>query len=52
MSTVLTSLTLVVTSVMGIAGDCVDFVVATPLLLIPFAFTLVGGAIGLFKKLK
>lgn len=49
---VLADLGSVVTSVLGVGTNVVSFVIASPVLLIPFAFALVGGAIGLFKKLK
>lgn len=52
MSALLLSLQSVITVIMSLATDIVEFVVASPLLLIPFAFGLIGGAVALFKKLK
>lgn len=52
MTEILTDLGSVVTSVMTSAGSVVSFITSNPILLIPFAFTLIGGSVALFKKLK
>lgn len=52
MSTVLTELGLVVTAIISNATSLVGLITSTPLLLIPFAFSLIGGTVYLFKSLK
>lgn len=49
---VLADLGSVITTIMTSATGVVSFIVASPILLIPFAFGLIGGAVALFKKLK
>lgn len=50
MAGMLTDLGLVVTDAVGYVGDVADMIVATPLLLLPVGFFVIGGAAGLLRR--
>lgn len=51
MSAILTSLGSIVTAVISMAGDVVDYIVAEPLALLYVLIPLVGIGVGMFKRL-
>lgn len=48
---VLTSLGTIITAIMGYVGQVLSEIAGNQLLLIPFAFFLIGGAIGITMRL-
>jgi len=52
MAEVITSVGSVVTAVIGWGGSLLSFIVAQPLLMIPTTLGLIGGTIGVIKRVK